>query len=609
MTEGSKVARCDEPSRQSPSRGGMQTVQTATSPADGRGTPLNSSAVLTGASDATETPGARVSCGGSELAIGAESAGPWDAEAAGVALLEAIPCGVLLFGCGGELRAVSGQCAEILGVENNELLALGGFERLVERLAASFAEPSATAARWRERREQGEACWDEMELVSPRRKKLERFARPIVDGRGRCIGWMEIYRDVTGQKMVESRLIHTGRMVALGQLVSSVAHELSNPLTTILGYAQLLLGRRESKERQADVQRILQEAERASRIAKNLLQFARGAKPERAALDLNEVVRRALALRAYQLNLEDIDVQLELDPELPLVLGDAAQLQQVLLNLLMNSEQAIQHGRRRGHIRLRTRRISGDWLAVDVIDDGPGIAPESLPRIFDPFFTTKPTGEGTGLGLSIAYGIAHDHGGSVAVDSRPGCGAVFTVELPVTPAPPPSKKLSLAEGQSLPAGRRTARSGGSRSERVLVVEDEPAVARLIADVLAEEGHRAEVVLDSREALVLIGRRTYGLVICDLRMPYLGGRGLFQELLRRGHPLLPRFVFVTGDVHSPHVAEFLKTSGAPYLAKPFYIDDLKEVVHRALDRADGLASAASRAAPGPNRTGQKGHRNP
>jgi two-component system NtrC family sensor kinase len=398
-------------------------------------------------------------------------------------------------------------------------------------------------------------------------------------------------------------------MVALGQLVSSVAHELSNPLTSILGYAQLLLRRHESKEREADVQRILQEAERASRIAKNLLQFARGAKPERAAVDLNEVVRRALALRAHELGLEEIEIHLELDPQLPPVLGDAAQLQQVLLNLLVNSEQAIQHGRGRGHIRLRTRPVSGDRLAVDVVDDGPGIAPEALPRIFDPFFTTKPPGVGTGLGLSIAYGIAHDHGGTVAVDSRPGCGAMFTVELPATSAPPlPAQSLSRAGLQTLPARRRTAGAGPCRSERVLVVEDEPAVARLIADVLAEEGHRAEVVLDSREGLALIAAKAYGLVICDLRMPHLDGRGLFQELLRRGHPLRRRFVFVTGDVLSPHVAEFLKTSGAPYLAKPFFIDELKEVVHRALDRADAPAPAlAAPAAAVWSRSAQKGHR--
>ena len=534
----------------------------------------------------------------------ADSGGRWDAEAAAAALSDSVPCGVLLFGSGGELRAVNGQFSEILGCEKGELLALGCFEKLVERVASGFVEPGVMAARWRQRRERGQACWDELELVSPERKHLERFARPIVNGLGQHVGWMEVYRDVTGQKLVEGRLFHTERLVALGQLVSSVAHELSNPLTSILGYAQLLRRRRESKEGEADAQRIVQEAERAGRIAKNLLQFARGTKPERAALDLNEVVRSALALRAHELSLEGIQIELELDPHLPPVLVDAAQLQQVLLNLLMNSEQAIRHGRIGGHIRLRTRRVSGERLGVDVVDDGPGIPPEALPRIFDPFFTTKPAGVGTGLGLSIAYGIAHDHGGTVAVDSQPGCGAAFTVELPVTPAPPlAAKSLPGARPQRLAAGGRPL-----RSERVLVIEDEPVVARLIADVLAEEGHRAEVVLDSREGLALIAKRTYGLVICDLRMPYLDGRGLFQELLRRDHPLRRRFIFVTGDVLSPHVAQFLKTSGVPYLAKPFLIEELKEVVHRALDPSDALAPVgAERAAAGWSQGAQKGHR--
>jgi two-component system NtrC family sensor kinase len=516
---------------------------------------------------------------------------------------------VLVFGPGGELRAVNEPFAQIVGRERSELLALGGFDRLVERLSAGFAGPAAVAARWCERRDRGEECWEEMELVSPERKHLERYARSIRDDQGRNAGWLEVYRDVTVQKLAEGKRLHTERMAALGQLVSSVAHELSNPLTSILGYAQLLLRRREGRGREADVQHILQEAERASRIARNLLQFARGVPSERQAVELNEVVRRALALRSYEMSLEEIEVEMDLDPHLPPVLGDAAQLQQVLLNLVVNSEQAIRHGRGRGHIRLRTRRVSRERLAVDVADDGPGIAPEALPHIFDPFFTTKPAGAGTGLGLSIACGIAQDHGGTVSVDSRPGYGAVFTLELPVSPALPlRAKAVSGAGKRGLTAARPATGAGPRRSERVLVIEDEPAVARLIADVLGEEGHRAEVVLDSREGLALIARKSYGLVICDLRMPYLGGRELFEELLRRGHPLRRRFVFVTGDVLSPHVAEFLKTSGAPYLAKPFFIEELKEVVQRALDREEAAAAAVpARAAAVWSRAAQKGHR--
>jgi two-component system NtrC family sensor kinase len=212
---------------------------------------------------------------------------------------------------------------------------------------------------------------------------------------------------------------------------------------------------------------------------------------------------------------------------------------------------------------------------------------------------------GTGLGLSIAYGIAHDHGGSVAVESRPGCGAAFTVELPAATAPSPAARLlSGAEELGSPAADRE--PGRSvHSERILVIEDEPAVAHLIADLLAEEGHRPELVLDSREGLALIGRKAYGLVLCDLRMPHLSGRGLFEDLQRRNHPLCRRFIFVTGDTLSPNTAQFLKTSGASYLAKPFLIDELKEVVHRVLHRTEALVPAVARAEAGLGRGSQKG----
>jgi two-component system NtrC family sensor kinase len=543
---------------------------------------------------------------------GADSGVPrWDAEAAVAALSDSVPCGILLFGPEGELRAVNGHFAETMGYTSAELLELGTFETVVERLAPYFADSGATAGRWRERQQAGQACWDELELVSPLRMRVERFARPIVDARGQRTGWMEVYRDVTGQKLLEGNLFHIERMVTLGQLVSSVAHDLGNPLTSILGYAQLLSRRRETRQGQADVERILQEAERASRIAKSLLQFGRGAKPERDAVDLNEVVRSVLALRAGELALEGIEICLELEPGLPPVLGDAPQLQQILLNLVVNSEQAIVQGPGHGSIRLRTRRIPGDRLAVEVIDDGPGIPPQALPRIFDPFFTTKPAGVGTGLGLSIAYGIAHDHGGSVSVESCPGCGAAFMVELPVAPAPPvAARSLSRREVHEAKAALGAVLKPGTpaQSERILVIEDEPAVARLIADVLAEEGHRAEVVLDSREGLALIARKTYGLVLCDLRMPHVSGRSLFQELQRRNHPLRGRFVFVTGDTLSPGTAQFLKASGVPYLAKPFLIDELTEVVRRALKRADAVVPAASaRAEAGSGRGSQKGQR--
>ncbi len=254
---------------------------------------------------------------------------------------------------------------------------------------------------------------------------------------GRALGWLEVYRDITGQRLIQSKLLQTEKMAALGQLVSGIAHELNNPLTSIQGYAQLLLSRRSASDRTGDARRISQEAERAGRIVKNLLLFSRETKPERRAVNLNEVIERTLALRAYELKLENIAVELMLDPGLPHTLADAAQLQQVILNLIVNAEQAIVQGRGEesghGRIRIRTRRLAGDRIGMEISDDGPGISPEIVSRIFDPFFTTKPAGVGTGLGLSIVYGIVQEHGGEVSVESQPGHGATLTVELPALP--------------------------------------------------------------------------------------------------------------------------------------------------------------------------------
>jgi len=502
-------------------------------------------------------------------------------------LLDSIESGVLLLDADGRIRMASDRLAAIFGVEPGRLLEFGTIEALMDGLANRFHRPAETAARWREHVRRGdESSWDEFELAHPSRKIVERFARPLYKPDGTRLGWLEVYRDITGQRLIQSKLLQTEKMAALGQLVSGIAHELNNPLTSIQGYAQLLLGRRSAMDRAGDARHISQEAERAGRIVKNLLLFSRETKPERRAVDVNEVIERTLALRAYELKIETIEVELRLDPGLPQTLADAAQLQQVVLNLIVNAEQAIAMGRgeeaRKGRIAIRTRRLAGDRIAMEVSDDGPGIAPENVSRVFDPFFTTKPPGVGTGLGLSIVYGIIQEHGGEVSVESRRGHGATFTVELPAlsvagleTPADETATERR-ATVVSLPAV-----SPAVAGKRILVVEDEPTVAQLIADVLTEEGHRVETLVDSREALARLEEKSFALVICDLKMPYLDGPGLFRTLVRRRDPIQHKLLFVTGDTMAPRTLEFLKSSGVPYLAKPFLVEELRETVRRAL----------------------------
>jgi len=524
-------------------------------------------------------------------------------------LLDSLDSGVLVFDDSGAIRAANDRFAQIMGLDPRILREMGGFERLVEFLSARFAHPVEFAARWRERLERSdEPSWDELELARPARRILERFARPVRGARGARLGWIEVYRDITSQRLIQAKLRQAEKMAAVGQMVSGIAHELNNPLTSIQGYAQLLVSRRPGLERQADATRICEEAERAGRIVKNLLLFAREATPERRSMDLNEVVERAFALRSYELKLENIQVELDLEPGLPAILGDASQMLQVILNLVVNAEQAMGQQNRhpddqsleRGRIRIRTRRVSEQRLALEISDNGPGIPPEQISRIFDPFFTTKPPGVGTGLGLSIVYGIVHEHGGEITVQSEIGHGATFAVALPVrgTSEGPPPADLSgdfagalsgaaiASDATPMAASAGSASRPGGRGERILVIEDEPTVAHLIADVLADEGHRVDKLLDSREAIERVRKHSYDLVICDLKMPYVDGRDFYRALVNAESPLQHRLVFVTGDTLSPHTLEFLESSGLPYLAKPFLVEELKRAVQQAVARLHG-----------------------
>ena len=523
-----------------------------------------------------------------------------EAEMAG--LLASIESGVLLLDADGRILLASDRLAAIFGIESHRLREFGTIQALIDSLAYQFERPAETAARWREHlRLEDETSWDELELVRPSRKIVERFARPLYKPNGARLGWLEVYRDITGQRLIQSKLLQTEKMAALGQLVSGIAHELNNPLTSIQGYAQLLLSRRTSSERVADALRISQEAERAGRIVKNLLLFSREAKSERRPVHLNEVIDWTLSLRSYELKLENIEVELVLDPGLPQTLADAAQLQQVVLNLIVNAEQAIVMARgeefHTGHILIRTRRLPGDRLALEVTDDGPGIPREIVSRIFDPFFTTKPAGVGTGLGLSIVYGIVQEHGGEVSVENLPGRGAALTIELPALVVS--EFDLASEEPAIHPRVAEPTRAFGVFTERkhILIVEDEPTVADLIADVLSEEGHRVDTLLDSRAALGRLEEKNYSLVVCDLKMPYVDGPGLYRALVRRANPMQHKILFVTGDTMGPRTLEFLKASGLPYLAKPFLVEELKDAVGQALEAVE----ASEGIAPGPRRS--------
>ena len=312
-------------------------------------------------------------------------------------------------------------------------------------------------------------------------------------------------------------------MAALGQTISGVAHELNNPLATILSWAERL-SQRESLDEpvRRGLETILGESERAARIVRNLLTFARKRQTTRAMVDLNQVIRETLALRAYEQRVSNITVIDALAAGLPQVFADGYQIQQVLLNLVINAEQAMLSANGRGILVVRTwHDADQESVILEINDDGPGIPDELQPKIFDPFFTTKEVGQGTGLGLTVAYAIVQEHGGRIRLESRPHAGASFYVEVPVS-----GGKLPPA-----PLARKSydASSEGVAGASILVVDDEAALASAVTDALRDAGYVVEHAADGEEALARIKAQSFDAVICDLKMPRLDGKAFFRTL--------------------------------------------------------------------------------
>jgi PAS domain S-box-containing protein len=381
-------------------------------------------------------------------------------------------------------------------------------------------------------------------------------------------GALGILRDVTDEQRLAEQLLQQEKLVAVGQLVSGVAHELNNPLAGVMAFAQLILATPDavSGEPAQWVDIIHREAKRAAKIVSNLLTFARQQPAERQVTRLNEIVSDTLELRRYAMRSADIEVTLALDESLPETWADPFQLQQVVLNLVTNAEHALADKQGARHIRIRTFR-DGPRLVLSISDNGPGIAKDQLDRIFNPFFTTKPVGQGTGLGLSISDGIIREHGGRIRVESQPSSGAVFIVELPHVLPP-----LDVE-----PAPART--SGESSAvKRMLVVDDEAAMRAAVSGFLKSLGHEVHVAPSGVLARALMEKNMYDVILLDLRMTELGGEALYRELCVRDPRHARRVVFVTGDLQSENAQQFLNEAGRPVIGKPFQLDDLVDVIN-------------------------------
>jgi PAS domain S-box-containing protein len=393
--------------------------------------------------------------------------------------------------------------------------------------------------------------------------------------------------DLTERKAAEAELarqrdaLHQAdKMSALGSLLAGVAHELNNPLAVLVGQALMM-----EEQAQTQTQTILSEraakirnaAERCARIVKTFLSMARQRPAERSEVHLEQVIKAVLDLIDYSIRANDIGVQREIDAMLPSLWGDQDQFSQLILNLVINAQQALLaiESRRLLRISARPDRSAPGFVVLEVADNGPGVAPANRQRIFEPFFTTKPTGMGTGIGLSLCHSIVIAHGGTIECRESPEGGALFRVSLPVG--------QTGVEKKAEPARPRATVTS---NHPILIVDDEPEIAEMLAEILQSGGYRTAIAHSGREALQRLEEQTFDLIVSDIRMPDLDGPGLYRALSGVHSGMRQRIIFVTGDILQSADTIALQKQ-VPIIEKPFDPDEIERIVGQQLMQLEVL----------------------
>ena len=391
-----------------------------------------------------------------------------------------------------------------------------------------------------------------------------------------------LFRDITDRKQAEaelkatqSSLAQAEKLTAIGHMVAGVAHELNNPLTGVLGFSELLLQADLPPEAKNSARMIASEATRAARVVHQLLSFARKQDSQLAFVNLNQVLAQTIELKQRDLQMAGIGVELDLGAGVPPLMADINQLQSVVLNLINNAQFAMTEAHGSGKLLIETSVVKGS-VCMSVTDDGPGVKAEDLPKLFDPFFTTKDVGQGTGMGLSICHGIITGLGGRIWAESHRGGGTTFRVEIPITP------RLQEPNGP----GKARAEAKRKGKGRVFVVDDEPAIREITAAALAVSGYKVETSGSAQEAMEALRDAKPDVVLLDMRMPGIDGRGMWRMLQKSRPDLLTKVVWVTGAAIDSTIEDFVVSTGRPVLDKPFTLEALDFMVREVIEGQQG-----------------------
>ena len=388
----------------------------------------------------------------------------------------------------------------------------------------------------------------------------------------------QLEKTVETLKTTQAQLIQSEKLSGIGEFVAGVAHELNNPLTSVMGFSELLKRADTDPQHQRYLDMIHKSSLRCQKIVQSLLSFARRHAPERKMSSVNQLVEGVVEILQYQLRTNNIEVKTQLDPHLPKAMVDPHQVQQVFLNIVNNARQAIEAERPNGWVKITTE-TRGRNVRIVFQDNGPGIAAENLSKVFDPFFTTKEVGKGTGLGLSLCYGIIKEHGGTITITSQLGQGATFVVELPLAALEDdesPESEASTVKPVDRLAGRRE-----GVGKRVLVIDDEEAILQMVRDALSEHGYEVDIARDGESALRRLGQKPYDLALCDWKMPGLNGQQVYERIRASNPRLSERMIFITGDVINDKTQKFLSECKKVCLSKPFSLEEFRSAIGKAL----------------------------